>query len=175
MFFVDCPAGKMEQVRQALQEGLEAYGPEIESVFESQNRQMDVHNAWIRLTQVWLLVGLGLGCFCYYPILRRSLLSSQAELANLYTMGFSVSHIRHIAILELIRPLSHGINTGTIAAIAATVGATLTFKNSSLLAWTGGVWLTAAAGSLIISWLASSRAAKTLTNDSMSKTLKGNS
>ena len=174
MFFVDCPAEKTMQVRQALQDGLEAYGPEIESVFESQNRQMDVHNAWIRLTQVWLLVGLALGCLCYSPLLRRSLLRSQSELANLYTMGFSVSHIRRIAILELIRPLSHGINIGTIAAIAATVGATLTFKNSSLLAWTGGVWLAAAAGSLIISWLASSYAAKSLTNDSMSKTLKRN-
>ena len=172
MFFVDCPAEKTQQVRQALMEGLETYGPEIESVFESQNRQMDVHNAWIRLTQVWLLVGLGLGCLCYSPILRRSLLSSQSELANLYSMGFSVSQIRRIAILELIRPLSHGINIGTIAAIAATVGATLTFKNSSLLAWTGGVWLTAAAGSLIISWLASSHAAKSVTNESMSKTLK---
>lgn len=174
MFFVDCPADKTLQVRQALLEGLEAYGPEIESVFESQNRQMAVHNSWIRLTQVWLLVGLGLGCLCYAPILRRSLLRSQSELANLYSMGFSVSHIRRIAILELIRPLSHGINIGTIAAIAATVGATLTFKNSSLLAWTGGVWLAAAAGSLIISWLASSRAAKSLTNDSMSETLKEN-
>ena len=135
---------------------------------------MDVHNAWIRLTQVWLLVGLGLGCLCYSPILRRSLLISHGELANLHSMGFSLPHIRRIAILELIRPLSHGINIGTIAAIAATVGATLTFKNSSLLAWTGGVWLAAAAGSLIISWLASSCAAKTLTNESMSKTLKGN-
>ena len=114
MFFVDCPEGKMEQVRQALQEGLEAYGPEIESVFESQSRQMDVHNAWIRLTQVWLLVGLGLGCLCYSPILRRSLLISQGELANLYSMGFSLSHVRRIAILELMRPLSHGINIGTI-------------------------------------------------------------
>ena len=174
MFFVDCPEEKTQEVRQALQEGLEAYGPEIESVFESQYRQMDVHNAWIRLTQVWLLVGLGLGCLCYSPILRRSLLMSQGELANLYSMGFSLSHVRRIAILELIRPLSHGINIGTIAAIAATVGATLTFKNSSLLAWTGGVWLAAAAGSLIISWLASSCAAKSITNESMSKTLKGN-
>ena len=87
-------------------------------------------------------------------------------------MGFSLSQIRRIAILELIRPLSAGINTGTIATIAATVGATLLFKNSSLLSWTGAVWLTAAAGSLIISWIASSRAAQTITNESLSETLK---
>ena len=183
MFFVFYPSDysqqdksqqvqKIQQVRQALLEGLEAYGPEIETVFESQNKQMEVHNSWVRLTQVWLLVGFGLGCLCYYPILRRSLLRSQSELANLYTMGFSLSQIRRIAILELIRPLSAGINTGTIATIAATVGATLLFKNSSLLSWTGAVWLTAAAGSLIISWIASSRAAQTITNESLSETLK---
>lgn len=172
MFFVDCPAEKISEVRQALQEGLEAYGPDIETVFESQKRQMDVHNAWIRLTQVWLLAGLGLGCFCYSPILRRSLLCSQSELASLYSMGFSISQIRRIAILELIRPLSHGINTGTIAAVAATIGASLTFENTSLLAWTGGIWLAAAVGCLIISWFASSYAAKAITNESMSDTLK---
>lgn len=183
MFFVFCPsdysqqnksqqAQRMQQVRQALLEGLEAYGPEIETVFESQNRQMDVHNSWVRLTQVWLLVGFGLGCLCYYPILRRNLLRSQSELANLYTMGYSISQIRRIAILELIRPLSSGINTGTIAAIAAIVGATLLFKNTPLLAWMGIVWLTTAAVSMIISWIACSRAAKTITNESLSETLK---
>ncbi len=172
MFYIDCPQEKTAQVRQVLQDALDSYGAEIETVFESQDSQMQVHNAWIRVTQVWLLVGLGINCCCYYPIIRRNLLLRHGELSMLYAMGNTESQVRRVAILEVIRPLSHGINIGTMAALAAIIGATLTFKNSSLLAWTGSVWLASSIGALLLSWIVCSYASRGLTNQSMSAALK---
>ncbi|MDA1050352.1 MAG: FtsX-like permease family protein [Planctomycetota bacterium] len=118
-FLIQSPAGKSQQVAEALEERLSDQGFDAVQSSQVLEQLFAVQNTYLSTFQSLGALGLLLGTFGIAAVQMRNVLERRGELALLRATGFREKRLAQMVLLENILLLVGGLATGTVAALLA--------------------------------------------------------
>lgn len=138
-FLIRSPAGKTQQVAEALEDRLSDQGFDAVSTRRRLEDQFAIQNTYLSTFQSLGALGLLLGTFGLATVQVRNVIERRGELALLRASGFRRRRLARLVMLENVALLLGGLLTGFAAALVTTLphmltgGASIPFLDLTLL------------------------------------------
>ncbi len=120
-FLIRSPAGKTQQVAEALEDRLSDQGFDAISARERLEDLLAVQNTYLSTFQSLGALGLLLGTFGLATVQVRNVIERRGELALLRASGFRRRRLARLVMLENVALLAGGLLTGFVAALVTTL------------------------------------------------------